>query len=426
MPRKRRARGILIAAALCLALASSAARGRTFTLYAQAFLDSTHVPSARVTAEVPFKSLVFFKKNGLYDARYEVYVEIDPAAGDEHGTHTSILRGRAVANSYGETSRIDRRSKTSGAFELAPGKYHVSATVRIHRTSVAMKRSLELVVPDFLATGIGFGSPVAFLMPPGHPPAFARWNELDVEPPAGDGSLDTSTAVFDRRPAVRFQLFVEGGVSRPVDCDIFYEVVGANDEQVLYGRREVELEGDREAFVLTFDVDDWNPGTYQVNLRARTSNPTRDTSASVKMNIDVTRAMLYRDFDDTMEMLSLIASKDELTGLRLSTPQNRVEEWSKFWAERDPDRTTPENEALEEHLRRVRHVNKVYSRLGPGWRSDRGQVYIRYGEPARVERTSDNRNQGDYEIWRYATGRVFVFYDMFGLGDYRLVQGDMF
>ncbi len=107
--------------------------------------------------------------------------------------------------------------------------------------------------------------------------------------------------------------------------------------------------------------------------------------------------------------------------------KERPAEWSKFWAGRDPDPTTPRNEALEEHLNRVRFVIKEFSRLGPGWRSDRGQVYIRFGPPGQIEHMSDNRNQGDYEIWRYGgMGRMFVFYDMFGLGDYRLVQGDMF
>ena len=70
---------------------------------------------------------------------------------------------------------------------------------------------------------------------------------------------------------------------------------------------------------------------------------------------------------------------------------------------------------------------KEFSTVRPGWRTDRGQVYIRHGAPERIERATDSRHQGEYEIWRYlGSGRVYVFYDMFGLGDYRLVQGDMF
>ena len=121
------------------------------------------------------------------------------------------------------------------------------------------------------------------------------------------------------------------------------------------------------------------------------------------------------------------AIADELDALKSSNEDDRAEEWLKFWSARDPDPTTERNAALEEHLRRVRYVMKAFSRLGPGWRSDRGRVYIRYGTPDRIERASDTRNQGEYEIWRYfGIGRVFVFYDMFGLGDYRLVQGSLF
>jgi GWxTD domain-containing protein len=98
-----------------------------------------------------------------------------------------------------------------------------------------------------------------------------------------------------------------------------------------------------------------------------------------------------------------------------------------FWSRRDPNPATDENEALEEYLTRVRIVTERFSAMGPGWRTDRGRIYIQYGEPERIERLTDSQYRGEYEIWRYySLNRVFVFYDMFGLGDFRLVEGDFF
>lgn len=417
---------LTLAALAALCLTPTAGRARGFALYAQAYLDSSRSPAARVTAEVPFKSLVFFKKEGWYDSRYEVYLSIEPL--DDTPPHTSVMRGHAVARTYEQTTRIDVRSKTTTTLSLPPGKYRVSAALRVTRTEVVMQRSLELEVPDFLATGIGFGSPVVLMLPPGGDATFVRWSELADAPVADVGApADMSLALFERRPAVRFQLYVDGTIDGALPCDLFYEVVSPGNNQVLYGRRRVALTGDNDIFVLSFNVDDWDPGSYKINLRALTKDPVRDASASVALNVDVTRAMLGRDFDDTLEILSLIASDEELTGLKEAEPEARAEEWSKFWAARDPDPTTPQNEALEEHLRRVRYVMQAFSGVESGWRSDRGQVYIRHGRPDRVEHATDSRHQGEYEIWRYySLGRVFVFYDMFGLGDYRLVQGDMF
>ena len=103
----------------------------------------------------------------------------------------------------------------------------------------------------------------------------------------------------------------------------------------------------------------------------------------------------------------------------------RAVEWGRFWAKRDPDSSTTENEALTQHLQRVQYVVKEYSQFGPGWRSDRGRVYIRYGPPEQIDTAMDSRSQGEYEIWRYFGRDLhFVFYDMFGVGDFKLVEGE--
>jgi GWxTD domain-containing protein len=323
---------------------------------------------------------------------------------------------------------MDRRSKCSRTFQLAPGTYTITATLRIKRTRVQMQRSVELEVPDFLARGIGFGSPTVLMLPPGAGAGFARPSDMREAMESGLATPDDmSLALFERRPAVRFRLFLDADVTGGVGCDVFYEALGPDGRQVLYGKHRVTLTGGNDTFIVSFNVDDWDPGAYRINLRALTEDPVRDASASVVLNVDVTRAMLGRNFDDTLEILSLIASRDELEGLRDAPPEGRAEAWSEFWAARDPEPATVRNEALEEHLRRVRHVMKEFSNVQPGWRTDRGRVYIRYGPPDRIERATDSRYQGEYEIWRYlGVGRVFVFYDMFGLGDYRLVQGDMF
>jgi GWxTD domain-containing protein len=146
----------------------------------------------------------------------------------------------------------------------------------------------------------------------------------------------------------------------------------------------------------------------------------------MELRIDVTRAMLGANFDDTLEILGLIASSEELQQLRDAPEGERAAAWAKFWGTRDPDPTTPENEALAQYLERVQRVVKEFSQFGPGWKSDRGRVYIRYGPPEQIDTAMDQRAQGEYEIWRYYNlNRTFVFYDMFGVGDFKLVEGEL-
>jgi len=211
----------------------------------------------------------------------------------------------------------------------------------------------------------------------------------------------------------------------PVPCDVYYEVADLNEHQLLYGKRRVMLDGKTDDFVLSFSVDDWEPGVYRVNLRARAYSPDRDATSSVDVRVDVTRAMLGANFDTTLEILELIASKDELKPLRQAAEADRPAAWAKFWAARDPDPSTTENEARAQHLERDQYASKEYSQFGAGWRSDRGRIYIKFGPPEQIDSAMDSRAQGQYEIWRYYTRNLnFVFYDMFGVGDYKLVEGE--
>jgi GWxTD domain-containing protein len=72
---------------------------------------------------------------------------------------------------------------------------------------------------------------------------------------------------------------------------------------------------------------------------------------------------------------------------------------------------------------RVRHADEQFSVLGPGWRSDRGRVYIQFGPPDQVENRSMNLDMPAYEVWTYLReGRRFVFVDYEGFGRYELYR----
>jgi GWxTD domain-containing protein len=216
-------------------------------------------------------------------------------------------------------------------------------------------------------------------------------------------------------------------VDLPLISTLYYEVRNASNVRVLYGRSRARLVGRDDVYVLVFDAQDWRTGTYTVNLRATANNGKMSASTSAKMTLDVTQAMLTEYFEDTLEILYLFASESELQPLETATPEMRAEEWRKFWKKRDPDPSTAANEALEELLVRIRVASQRYSRYGAAWHNDRGRVYIRYGEPDKIEQRADRTNRGEYEVWTYlSANKTFVFYAQYAGGEYRLVEGDSF
>jgi len=401
------------------------ARAQTFGLFANAYLDSTRAPMTRITVEVPFRTLVFLKKEGYYDSRYEVYISIRPAGERKASPKTYVLHGFATVQTYDETRRRDQKSRAYREVRLPPGQYAIDAQLVIRDTQIAIQRSVTVRVPNFLASGIGFGGTRVMAVPQDYHRGFARWTDVEKDLSGAESPPDATIEGLEKEPAVRFSVYLDQPSPGPVPCDIYYEVVDLADHQLLYGKRRVLLDGKTDEFLVSFVVDDWEPGVYRVNLRARAYSPDRDATTSADVRVDVTRAMLGANFNTTLEILSIIADKDELEPLRHATEAERPAAWTKFWAARDPDPSTTENEALTSYLERVQYVVKEFSQFGPGWRSDRGRVYIKYGPPEQIDTAMDSRSQGEYEIWRYYSRNLnFVFYDMFGVGDYKLVEGE--
>ncbi len=81
----------------------------------------------------------------------------------------------------------------------------------------------------------------------------------------------------------------------------------------------------------------------------------------------------------------IITDSERDAFLRLSTNEEREQFIEQFWLKRDPTPDTPENEFKEEHYRRIAYANEHFASGIPGWKTDRGRVYIIWGKPDSTE-----------------------------------------
>jgi len=81
----------------------------------------------------------------------------------------------------------------------------------------------------------------------------------------------------------------------------------------------------------------------------------------------------------------IISPEEKATFEKLGTDEEREQFMEQFWLRRDPDPNTPENEYREEHYRRIAYANEHYTSGIPGWKTDRGRVYIAWGKPDETE-----------------------------------------
>jgi GWxTD domain-containing protein len=97
----------------------------------------------------------------------------------------------------------------------------------------------------------------------------------------------------------------------------------------------------------------------------------------------------------------IISEPERAAFLRLTTDQEREHFIEQFWLRRDPTPGTAQNEAKEEHYRRIGYANQRFgtSQL-PGWKTPRGRIYIIYGPADEIESHYAQNN----ERWRYLSG----------------------
>jgi len=131
--------------------------------------------------------------------------------------------------------------------------------------------------------------------------------------------------------------------------------------------------------------------------------------------------------DEMFEVCEPIAtSQDKDTYKRLKTLESKREFLFKFWKARDMEPDTPKNEFKEEYMDRVASVEARYKAFNRrGVKTDRGRIYLIYGEPDEVDFFPNDYNTKPYEIWRYNSiegGVEFVFGDITGYNDYELLH----
>ncbi len=131
------------------------------------------------------------------------------------------------------------------------------------------------------------------------------------------------------------------------------------------------------------------------------------------------------------DVVYIIEDRERAAFERLTTKDEREHFIEQFWLRRDPTPGTPKNEFKEEHYRRIAYADgRFTSRSGtPGWKTDRGRIYIQYGPPDEIESHPTGGSHGrnfPWEAWRYrslkdiGTDVIIEFVDKNNTGDYRM------
>jgi len=141
------------------------------------------------------------------------------------------------------------------------------------------------------------------------------------------------------------------------------------------------------------------------------------------------------------EVPYIITDQERASFKKLATDEEREQFIESFWERRNPNPGSPENEFKEEYYRRIAYANEHYSSGAPGWKLDRGRIYIMYGPPDEIEShpsggTYDRPPEEGggttstypFEQWRYryidgvGTNIILEFVDPTMTGEFRMTM----
>jgi GWxTD domain-containing protein len=139
------------------------------------------------------------------------------------------------------------------------------------------------------------------------------------------------------------------------------------------------------------DKDDQKPAISQ---RETVAKPM--TAKQKKKQEDKLRKELETPYRKWLneDVAYIITDEERKAFKRLSTDDEREEFIEQFWLRRDPTPDTEENEYKEEHYRRIAYANERFASGIPGWKADRGRIYIVYGPPDEID---DHSSGGTYD-----------------------------
>src|ERR1700757_116250 len=141
------------------------------------------------------------------------------------------------------------------------------------------------------------------------------------------------------------------------------------------------------------------------------------------------------------DVVYIISPEERSAFLQLETNEEREQFIESFWLRRSSNPDLPENDFKEEHYRRIAYANEHFASGIPGWKTDRGRIYIIWGKPDEIEShptggTYDRpMEEGGgstttypWETWRYRylegiqENVVLEFVDPSGSGEYHLTM----
>lgn len=227
-------------------------------------------------------------------------------------------------------------------------------------------------------------------------------------------------------------------------------ILNSNNEELMSSEKKVKRNAESRVETGMFKIDSLKTGIYifelslvdaQKNLNISKTKKfflytsTDESQSSDKGQDDYLKSeyviLNEKDLDDLFDKAIYTRTDDEIKKYRnLSTLEEKRKFMYAFWKARDNMPLTPQNEFKIAYFKRMNEANKMFKEdYNPGWKTDRGRIYVLYGPPSDIQLYPFESDKKSYQVWKYdvlqgGTEADFIEKET-GTGVYRLVNATM-
>jgi GWxTD domain-containing protein len=355
--------------------------------------------------QVPFNKVQFVKDQDMFRGEYALTFSIydeDKSTLLQERTWTEKVQTADFQASLSKNNfNISKKS-----FNLRPKKYFIRLQFEDKDSKRTFTTESFFIVKDF--SQLSQISDVLLLVPASGTPS-------KIVP-------NISRVVQTKDNSLPFHYEIYSDSARKVT--LLYTVTNAGGQMLL--RREMDrmIPAGKTTVLYAFDSLSFESGEFSLSVSLFLQDLTKIGPTEKKFTSRLSGLpFIIKDLDKAVNQLVYIAMPSQLDSIKSAkTYDEKLTRFINFWKSKDPNLATEENEIFDEYYRRVDYANRNFSHYGEGWRSDMGMVYIILGPPNNIERHPFEYDSKPYEVWDYYDiNKQFVFVDMTGFGDYRLI-----
>jgi len=433
-------------------------------LFVIAFLYSCNLFSNQIVLDVDYASFKYDEKKSIYEFYYsfpDSVIKYNPDKNKflsevmfslKFRQYDSLIKKIEWIVEYSKDSIHQKGNNLFGqkTILLPPGYYNLELMAKdLHDSLNHAHSKFTIYVQDYSSDRVQLSDiELAQIIEPATGQAKPlneshKKNGLYVVP-------NPTCEIIGTRPSIKLYTEIYNAASvSPKGLLLEYRIIDAYKNEVLVYPKKKNSETNGLVETIEIPIEALPSGVYDVHITLKTTNENVDSSVVTKkiyvLNPDIPPQAQVNFIENKEYESSEFATMDqEQVNLDFERSSYLVTQYEKdlykkctttdakkhfmfaFWKKRNMDTSSPINLARQEYLRLAAYADKYFSQgKRAGWRTDRGKITLKYGEPAHRDIIPMEGNYRAYEKWlypEYLGGAYFYFVDISGNGNYILVN----